>query len=170
MQSLLRLVALTATIALAVPTGASAQWQTTVDGPDVFGNVKAIAISGGLRQSMIIQCDQKEDLFIAFIERKKEFEDWGETAAEFLIQIDSSQPIKLKATLRDWNNNYVGVVASGRTVELVSVISAISTAQTKINIGWVVRGRQNSASISASGSTAAAASVIKNCKLDAIGR
>lgn len=147
-------------------TGTSAYaWTANVDGPDVFGVTKVFAIEGGERESLVVQCDSDENLFIAYIFRKKEFETVNETPATLLIQINGEQPASLSATMRAWNDNYGGVVASGRTAENIAVVTAIGKASGKINIGFEFLGNRESASVGSRGSTAAMKKVMDLCKL-----
>jgi hypothetical protein len=140
-------------------------WDANVEGPDVFGVTKVIASVGGLRDGMVVQCDSKEDLFIAFIFRKKEFEDVAAGPATLYLQGASSEPLKLPAELRAWNDNYGGVVASGRDPQIFAAIKEIQEARSKLNVGFEIGGSQNSASFGSRGSTKAMEKVIQGCKL-----
>ena len=133
---------------------ANAQWATRIDGPDVFGNMKVLANSGGIWNGIVVQCNQKDELILAFVFRKKEFEEWKPRPAEFFIQADSGTPKRFDASVQSWNDNFAGVLVYGRTPELVEVIRMIGAAQSKINIGWIVDGKQWSESVSSAGSTA----------------
>jgi hypothetical protein len=145
---------------------ASAQWDARVEGPDVFGNVKAFATTIGAGESIVIQCDQKEDLFVAYVFRKKPFEDIPNVPAELLVQADGGTPLKLVATLRSWNDNYGGVVASGRAIEQLTALRLIASARGKTNVGAVIFSKQISSSFSSQGSRSAMERSIKSCKLD----
>ena len=50
-----------------VANPAFAEWDVRVEGPDVFGNTKVMAGTAGASESMVVQCDQKEEFFIAYI-------------------------------------------------------------------------------------------------------
>ncbi|QOF70686.1 hypothetical protein IG197_23260 [Aminobacter sp. SR38] len=140
-------------------------WDANVEGPDVFGVTKVIATVGGLRDGMVVQCDSKEDLFVAFIFRKKEFEDVTSGPATLYLQGASSEPLKLPAELRAWNDNYGGVVVSGRDPQVLAAVKEIQEARSKLNVGFEVGGSQNSASFGSRGSTKAMEKVIQGCKL-----
>jgi hypothetical protein len=106
-------------------------------------------------------------LFVALLFRKKKFEEIGGADTELLIQtVEGGTPIKLPAALRAWNDDFAGIVASGRSPELVAVLRAISAAKSKINVGAVVRGNQISSSFGAQGSKNAMEKAIKACKLE----
>ena len=154
-------------LGLCVVTGpAFADWNARVEGPDVFGNVKAFATTTGSDESMVVQCDQKDDLFVAFVFRKKPFEEMPSLPAELLVQVDGGTPLKLVATLRSWNDNYGGVIASGRAIEQLTALRLIASARGKINVGAVIFGKQISSSFSSQGSKSAMERSIKSCKLD----
>ncbi|OBQ83759.1 hypothetical protein A9K71_23350 [Mesorhizobium sp. WSM3873] len=59
----------------------SLAWQANTEGPDVFGITKVIATEGSLRDSLVVQCDSKDTLFVAYIMRKKEFDEVPEGPA-----------------------------------------------------------------------------------------
>jgi hypothetical protein len=154
--------------ALFLSAGAANAWSASVDGPDVFGNIKVIATEGSGRDAIVVQCDSKEELYVAFIKRKKEFEEIPELPASLLIQVNSGEPLRLSATLRSWNDNYMGFVATGREPALVQAINAIKGASGRINVGAEVSGNQVSATFGSRGSTSAMNKVIASCKLNAI--
>ncbi len=142
-------------------------WETFVEGPDVFGATKAMATEGTQRDSIVIQCDSKGMLALAYIMRKKEFEEVSETTATLYIRTSSdATPAKLEATLREWNDNYGGVVVSGVTPETLAVIRAIGDAKGKIGIGFEARGNQWSAEFSSRGSTKSMSKLLKACDLE----
>jgi len=149
---------------------ASAQWTARIDPPDVFGNVAASAQSVGYSGGLVIQCDQKNSLFLAYLIRKKEFERWDARPIEFLIQLDDQPVRKYAASLRNWNANYAAAAISGRRTELVETIRGIAAARTRINLGWVVEGRQISVATPVGEATTAIDDVIAACKLDEIGK
>jgi hypothetical protein len=165
-QSMMRRTIFLALSLMAPLSAANAEWTAKVEGPDVFGNTKVLATTDGFRESIVVQCDQKDEMFIAYVFRKKEFDSVTSTTADFLVQTDGGQPTKLNASLRNWNDNFAGVVASGKSAEIISVIKAIASARGKIGVGVVVRGNQISASFGSSGSRAAMDKVLKNCRLD----
>ena len=146
-------------------SNAVAQWSSQVTGPDVFGNTRVVASSGGLRESLIVQCDSKDVLLLAYAFRAKEFERARALPATLLIQSDAA-PVKLQAELRTWNDNYWAVVASGRTMELMGVVTSLASARGKINVGAEVNGNQLSETFGSQGSRNAIAAVVRGCKLD----
>ena len=161
----MRRIVLAVALASGLGVDAAWAWSATVDGPDVFGVTKVIATEGSGREGIVVQCDSKDQLHIATIFRKKEFEDIPEFPATLLIKVGEAEPFKLGATLRTWNDNYGGIVVSGRTPELVAVVKAISTAKSKINVGYEIGGEQFSATFGARGSTSAMQKAINGCKL-----
>ncbi|MDH4988596.1 hypothetical protein QEZ47_24380 [Aminobacter anthyllidis] len=140
-------------------------WEANIEGPDVFGVTKVLATVISLREGMVVQCDSKEELSFAFIFRKKEFEDVVAGPATLYLQGASSEPLKLPAELRVWNDNYGGVVASGRDPQVLAAIKEIQEARSKLNVGIEIGGSQNSASFGSRGSTKAMEKVIQGCKL-----
>jgi hypothetical protein len=165
-KSALKNVAVAVVALLGFTSHASAEWSARVEGPDVFGNTKVHASEMSLTEGLIVHCDQKDELNIAYIFRKKPFDELSTTSGELLVQTDSGAPLKMAASLRNWNDNFGGVVASGRSAELVTVLRAIGAAKNKINIGVVIRGNQISASFGSQGSRIAIEKAIKSCKLD----
>lgn len=153
---------------LMITAGPALAWDASVEGPDVFGVTKVFASDAAGRESLVVQCDSKDVLFVAFIMRKKEFEETPVAAAKLLIQVDGASPVTLEALRRDWNDNYFGVVAEGRTAELVSMVKAIQGGKGKINAGVDVEGVQYSATFSTRGSTSAMTKVINGCGLASI--
>lgn len=156
---------ITAAALLLSATSAMA-WETTVEGPDVFGVTKALGGTSNGREFMVVQCNSDGDLYLALISPKKEFEDVPEIPATFLIQIDSETPHKLDATLRAWNDKNAGIVASGRSDDVVSALKAIGTAKRNVNVGFEVAGMRESATFGARGSTKAVETIIKSCTID----
>jgi len=153
-------------LSLTAPTALA--WDVSIDGPDVFGVTKVFTTEGNAREAIVVQCDSKDELFVALIFKKKEFEDVPTIPATLLFQINGATPVKLEATLRAWNDNYGGVVASGRVPELVDTIKAIQDASGKINAGYEALGNQASASFGSRGSTDAMQKIMKHCLLDGI--
>lgn len=161
-------VLLLSVFAATVSIQPSFAWQASTEGPDVFGVTKVIATENGLRDSLVVQCDSKESLFVAYILRKKEFEDVPEGPATLYLQGSSGSPLKLAATIRTWNDNYAGVVAVGRVPEVMAAIQEIKNSKAKVNVGYDIAGNQASASFGSRGSTAAMQRVIDGCKLSDI--
>ena len=140
-------------------------WETTVEGPDVFDKTKVVSTEMNFNEGLIIQCNSTDELLISYAFRKKEFEDVSEAPATLLIKIGDAAPIKLDAGLRAWNDNFAGVVASGRTPENVSVLSAIKESKGKIQIGAEINGTQISSSVGSRGSTKSMETALTKCKL-----
>jgi hypothetical protein len=164
MRIFFQVVALAVSL-LSVTSNSALAWVTNVEGPDVFGNTKVTISSGELSENLVVQCDQKEELSLAYIFQKKEFQKIPETAATLYIQTGKEPPIKLEATVRGWNKDYAGVVASGRTFEIMGVIKAIGAAKGRIQIGVEAHGNRMSGSVNSHGSTKAIKILIKTCKL-----
>ena len=168
MRGFARFVALVGLIAMAEPSLAD-EWVAKVDGPDVFGNTKVFAAQSGAQANLVVRCDQKDSLFIAMIFRKKEFDKVAAIPAELLIQTNGGAPTKLKSMLRNWYDNYGGVVSDSRD-EVIQVIQAIGADRGKINVGADIAGNQASETFSSQGSKSAMERVIKSCKLDGGGK
>lgn len=144
---------------------ARAQWSAHKEGPDVFGTTKVIAVTSGDRQSLVVQCNDKDELYIAYIFLKKKFDEVSTSPADLLFQIDGATPTHLAAEIRNWNDDYAGVVADGRSPEIVNVLRSIRDGHVRINVGVIVAGNRDSASFETSGSTSALEDVIAGCKL-----
>ena len=145
-------------------TSASA-WETSVDGPDVFDKTIVVATEMNFNEGLIIQCNSTDELLISYAFRKKEFEEVGEAPATLLVKIGDVSPFKLDAGLRSWNDNFAGVVASGRSSENIAVLNAIKESKGKIQIGAEINGKQISSSVGSRGSTKAMETAITKCKL-----
>jgi hypothetical protein len=136
-----------------------------VEGPDVFGATKAWAIEDGSQDSLVVQCDSEDDLYIAYITPKKPFEEIPTVPATLYIQASGEAPLQLDAVLRSWNDNYAGVVASGRDPQLIAVLREIEVAKSKINVGYDISGNRDSSSFGSRGSTQAMKSLFDACQL-----
>ena len=76
--------------------------------------------------------------------------------AKILVKVDNGAVQTLEnAEVRPWNDKYIGVVASGRTPDVLAVIHSIGTATRKIEVGLELADKQFSIGFGASGSTAA---------------
>ena len=148
-------------------SNARAAWFTKTDGPDVFGQTKVIVATSGDQDSMVIQCDDQDKLFVALIFPKKKFDDIPTLPAELLLQIDGGVPIRLSAELRSWNDNYIGVVAEGRTTEVIRAVKAIGNASQRVSAGFSVGTVRDSAEFDADGSTVSVEEAFRGCKLAA---
>ena len=142
-------------------------WDASVEGPDVFDKTKVIASEMNFNEGLIVQCDSSDDLLITYAFRKKEFEEVSSAPATLLIKFGDGSPVKLDASLRAWNDNFAGVVVSGRTPENIAVLKAIKDSKGKIQIGAEVNGTQFSAAIGSRGSTKAMETALSKCKLTA---
>lgn len=154
-----------AAVIFAVTVSPALSWDATVEGPDVFGQMKALGGTTNGRDTLVIQCDSAEDLFLAFLVPIPEFEETPVVPATFLIQIDDAQPRELVATLRGWNKSNAGIVVEGRRAENVEAIELFGTAKRRINIGFVINGKKGSATFDARGSTKAVRRLVEACKL-----
>lgn len=162
-------------ISMAGIQAAHAQWFSHASGPDVFGNVTAVAgITSSSQNGLVVQCNDKDSLLIAYISpaTKDVLNTLSnsdiELPAKLFIKVDQGTVKKLDAKLTQWNNSYVGVVASGRNMDIVSVLHAIGSATQHISVGSDVMGNKQSESFGAFGSTSAIDAVIKSCKLSDI--
>ncbi|MGX5805102.1 hypothetical protein ACWGS9_28180 [Bradyrhizobium sp. Arg314] len=161
-------IVLLASLVVAISVEPSLAWQANTEGPDVFGVTKVLAAEGNDRESLVVQCDSKDVLFVAYIMRKKEFDAVTEGPATLYLQGNSSAPLKLDASIRAWNDNYAGIVAVGRVPEVMAAIQEIKNTKGKVNVGYDIAGNRDSASFSSRGSKAAMQRVIDNCKLSDI--
>ena len=89
--------------------------------------------------------------------------------ADLLVKVDNGPVEKLDAQLRQWNDRFLGIVAEGRTPDILAAVRAIGAANGTINVGADVSGARQTDSFDAQGSTAAMNTVVKNCKLDDVG-
>ena len=149
-----------------------AEWTAQVSGPDVFGNTKVIAVVPAQdRTELVVQCDELDELALAltFPATKTEIDDSSQPGnqipATLLVKVDSGKVEKFDAVVQAWNDTRVGVVVTGRSPEVVSLLHAIGAATSVINVGTEVNGNRQSEAFSAAGSSAAMNTVIKNCKL-----
>ncbi len=126
-------------IAFCLP--AEAQWAANVTGPDVFGNTKVVAsVNGSTGNGLVVQCDQSSTLDLAFLftATASEMDELSKAGtgipADLLVKVDQGQVMKFNAMLQVWNDTYIGVVASGRTKDIVSAIDAIGSATSQISV------------------------------------
>ena len=149
--------------------GQAAAWEISVDGPDVFGVTKVLTFQDGAEGSLVVQCNSENDLFIALVYPKKEFESIEESAAIFLVKGGSSQPVRADAVNRVWNDNRGGVVISGKSPEAMTVVREIEDAVAQIQVGVDYGTNKASTSFAAQGSSQAMKTVIEKCNLESIG-
>lgn len=164
--------------ALSVPVvsrSAAAQWAVKATGPDVFGNEKVIAlVPSSSGDALIIQCDQKDSLYIALIEHgtSSELNQLSEMPsgipAKLFVKVDQDAVQKFDAKLKQWNTRYLGVVASGRTPGMVAVLREIGSGNHQISVGTEILGSKDSDSFGVLGSASAISTVLRDCKLDTI--
>ncbi len=147
---------------------ARANWTANVSGPDVFGNTTVLAMVEGRRDALAIQCNQKDQLILAYIFQIKQFENVTSAPAELLIQINGGSPRTFSATLGQWNDSFGSVSMTGRQPDVAEVVRALGAAKGVVNVGIVVRGQQDSASFDSIGSADAINKVVKNCQIDKI--
>ena len=145
--------------------GSALAWDAVVDGPDVFGKTKVVASEGAYNNGLVIQCNSDSELFFAFIQKKKEFDKTPEAPAKLLVKASEASPVSFDATVRDWNDNYIGVVVAGRADDLVKVLDLIGSAKGKIEVGYDVGGVQESASFGSHNSTRTIQTVFDKFKL-----
>lgn len=160
-----------------MPSLAHAQWFAKSTGPDVFGNisVKAIAVAPNM-DGLAVTCNQKNSLKIVYLLQATTSEIDELSSADspvpstLLIKVDSNPVVKFHASMQPWNTKYIGIVASGRDPNLVSVVNEIGAARQKISVGAEVAGAQQSDTFGVSGSTHAMTKVTDDCKLGNIGK
>jgi hypothetical protein len=102
---------------------------------------------------------------MAYIMRKKEFEDVHTIPASLLVKIDSGDVSNLDASYRNWNDNYAVIAVEDRSTGLIAIVKKIGQSKGTINIGIIINGHQLSDSFPASGSTAAISKIVQACKL-----
>ena len=146
-----------------LPT-AQAEWTGYTKGPDIFGNTTGIASASGANGRLIVQCD-KDELMIAYIMRKKEFEEVHTIPASLLVKIDAGDVSNLDGSYRNWNDNYSAIAVDDRSAGLIAIVKKIGQSKETIQIGGVINGHQLSDSFPASGSTAAISKIVQACKL-----
>ena len=132
------------------------------------------AVTSDSQDGLVVQCDDKDTLDIAYLSpgTKSELDtmsqDGSAVPAELFVKVNQGGVQKLDAVMKQWNNKYLGFVASGRTPDMVAVVKAIGAANNHISIGVEIAGEKQAKSFDAAGSTSAMSTVIKDCKLDAI--
>lgn len=142
-------------------------WEATIEGPDVFGNVKVFSSEYRTpSESLVVECDSNGKLLLAYIFRKKEFQEVSILPATLLVMAENNNILKLKAELRSWNDNYAGIVASEDKDQTLSAIRAIRDARGKIEVGAEIAGNQISASFGSRGSSKSMKKVLESCKLE----
>lgn len=161
-------------VAAAIITPAWAKWLTSVDGPDVFGLVTVHAgVIGPQDRTLIIRCDGTDNLELAitFPARPSELDRLSghPIPAKLLVRIDNGDVMTFNAQAREWNPQRVGVVAEGRTADLIAAVRALGGAQKSIGAGIDYGTAKESANFSAEGSTAAINTVTEKCKLGGAG-
>lgn len=164
-------------MAICAPTIAQAQWFAKSTGPDVFGNisVKAMTIDPNM-DGLLVSCNQKNALKLVYLLQATQAEVNELSSADapspstLLIKVDSNPVLKLQAEMRPWNTKYIGIVASGRIPNILSVVNEIGGAQQKISVGVEVGGTQQSDTFGVFGSTHAMAKVKDDCKLGKISK
>jgi hypothetical protein len=154
-----------AIVSFAFSSSVAFAWEALVDGPDVFNKTTVVATEANFNHSLIVQCDSEETLFLAFLEKKKEFEPVPESPAKLYLKWSDGEPLILDATVKEWNSNYLGVVVSGRENSVLKAIEGIRDAKSKIQSGIEILGSKTAASFSSRGSQKAMKSVIEKCKL-----
>ena len=143
---------------------AKAQWAASTKGPDIFGNTTGLASAAGSQGRLTVQCDNK-DLTVAYITRKKEFEEVKATPANLLVKIDAGEVSSLDASYTNWNDNYAAVAVQDRSATLIAIVKKIGESKATINVGFVINGNQFSDYFPASGSTSAIGKIVQACKL-----
>lgn len=161
-------------MALTVPIAAHAQWFAQAGAPDVFGNRTVNAAGANPNgDGLAIQCNQKDSLELAYVfpvtpTEMDQLSSGSGLPVTLLLKIDSAPVQKFDATLQSWNNDHAAFVVSERSYPLVQIIKAIGGAQKTIAVGAEFGGNQQSDNFGVIGSTAAMATVVKGCDLDAI--
>lgn len=167
-------IALPIAMTLVYVRSADAQWAVKASGPDVFGNEKVVAlVPNPSGDALIVQCNQKSNLYFALIERasEREMNDLSGSSglpATLLVRVDQGDVHKFSAKLRQWNNKYLGVVVSGRRPKVVALLREIGLGNAKISVGSEFFGSKFSESFGVIGSGNAMNTVIKDCKLAAV--
>ncbi len=151
---------------------AHAQWSSQVTGPDVFGNTTVLATVDNVDgNGLVVQCDQNSTLDLAYIipGTPSELDELSKAGtsipADLLVKVDNGLVMKFSAEFKAWNNTYVGIVASGRTTDIVTAIKAIGGAANQISVGAVIAGNQQTDNFDVGNSTSAMNTATSDCKL-----
>lgn len=154
---------------------AHAQWSSQVTGPDVFGNTTVLAtVDNADGNGLVVQCDQNNTLDLAYIipGTPSELDELSKAGtsipADLLVKVDHGQVMKFSAEFKAWNNTYIGIVASGRTTDIVAAIKAMGAAASQISVGAVIAGTQQSDSFDVENSTSTMNTATLDCKLSNI--
>lgn len=140
-------------------------WDAIVSGPDVFGNTTVLANEFGLQSQLVVQCSSEGFIAIGLLFPKKQFEEVPVAQADFYIGISDSQPHKLTATIREWNDNFAGVIVSDKDIDLKGLVGELRDAKGQIKVGADVGGNKMAENFSSRGSTASMNKIINGCKL-----
>ena len=147
-------------------SASSYAWDYKVEEPDVFGVKKFFAQDAKLRESLVVQCDSKGFMAIAYIFKIKQFSEIEKLTAKLFVKGNSDSPIVVDAVRSKWNDNYGGIVAIGENNETNLLIQEIRDAKKNIQVGVQIGGNQFSASFSSRGSTKSMKAAITACNLN----
>ena len=145
-------------------TAASAYWDVTNSGEDVFGNVNVTATSiGDNGNIMKFECGSSSEPFLAFLLRDNSG-DVPEIPATFIHMDFAGVRHETPSTLGSWNENYVAVKVTDKTT-LERVADHMTAATTSISVGVTVPSFELRAAdtFSSRGSTAAGRTLLENC-------
>lgn len=151
-----------AVVGFATPAAA---WNAIVDGPDVFGKTTVVAMEMGAQASLVLQCDSEGEVLLALTFPKKAFDEVDEQPADLYFSASEAAPLKFSATLRSWNDNYAGVVATLDKDTQNTIIAAIQGAKGSIKAGADIRGNRMASNFSSKGSASAMKKLTNGCKL-----
>jgi hypothetical protein len=158
-------------LTLGYPGTASAQWTAEVTGPDVFGATTVVAaVMLGSGDGLIVQCDADSlNLVRAMAVPEAVTAEWEKTGgtkpASLAIRVDSGSVETFDAQIAFWNNTHLGIIAHGRTPQILDMIRQIGAAKNTVDVGAEIAGSKPSESFGTIGSSSAMSSVMKNCKL-----
>jgi hypothetical protein len=165
------LIAASGLVTTAAIMPACARWYADARGPDVFGTETVLAAAQGTKSTLVIQCNGDDGLRVAliFLATPAELDAVSKqpsgVPAKLLIRIDGGAVKTFNAHLTGWNDTHEGVVAEGRTTDLIAGVRAIGGAQNSIDAGIDIEGAKDSDTFDAVGSTAAIKTVTEHCKL-----
>lgn len=147
-----------------LPSGAAAQWSVQQSDEDVFGNINVTVDGAGDNGGSIrFECGSSNEPFLAYLIRDSSG-DIPDFPAEFIHVDQNGERHSSPATLRAWNENYVGVVIEDFAM-LRGVAEHMIVAQGTIPIGVdiPVLDMRVSDTFVPYGSTAAGKAILEHC-------
>ena len=159
-----------AALALSAPS-AEARWLANATGPDVFGDINAMAGVSGTKGdvALVIQCSNAAGVTLAFTDSASPSTldklAQGPVPAKLLIRVDDGDVKTFDAEAKKWNPTRMAIVVEDVHADLIPVVHAIGAAKKSINVGFEIGGTRESDNFVATGSTDAMKTVIEKCEL-----